>query len=188
MNMISGAAAFKISESSYRVGASLKDAMRHLTGGVSVITAGEGDARTGLTVTTAHSLSMDPALMIISVNRSSSGYGVISAHGHFCVNVLGDDQKAVAERFSGIGGIKGKDRYQGESWTQLETGALALNGALANIDCEVTDAIDRYSHGLFIGLVKAVRVSALRRPQLVYQHGAYGAYPQLAENHSESGA
>jgi len=44
--------------------------MRRLAGGVSVITAGDGDARTGLTVTSAISLSMDPPTMMVSVNRA----------------------------------------------------------------------------------------------------------------------
>jgi len=156
--------------------AGFRDALRHLTGGVSVITAGTGADATGLTVTTAHSLSIEPAVMIISVNRKSSGYYAISRHRHFCVNVLADGQLEVAQNFSGVGGIKGGDRYKGQSWSTLYSGALALDGALANIDCEVTDLIDKYSHGLFLGEVRAVRVADARQPQLVYQHGSYGSY------------
>lgn len=157
--------------------AGLKGAMRQLTGGVSVITAGIGEEATGLTVTTAHSLSMDPPVMVISVNRNSSGYAAITKHRHFCVNILGVSQRDVAERFSGFGGIKGRDRYAGRNWSQLVTGALALEGALAAIDCEVTDVLDRYSHGLFLGEVRQVRLSDSGEPQLVYRGGSYGAYP-----------
>jgi flavin reductase (DIM6/NTAB) family NADH-FMN oxidoreductase RutF len=157
-------------------GPQLRDAMRRLTGGVSVITAGQGEHKTGLTVTTAHSLSADPPLMIISVNRNSSSYPVIRENGHFCVNILSASQQRVAERFSGFGGIKGAARYDGEDWVPLASGALALEGALANIDCEVEELIERHSHGLFLGRVVKVRVSAGTDPQLIYQHGAYGAY------------
>ncbi|WP_421696579.1 flavin reductase family protein [Aestuariivirga sp.] len=155
----------------------LKGAMRFLTGGVSVITAGIGEDVTGLTVTTAHSLSMDPPVMIISVNRNSSGYAAISKHRHFCVNILSAEQRDVAERFSGFGGIKGRERYQGSTWSALATGALALDGALASVDCEVTDVINRYSHGLFLGEVRQVRLADASAAQLVYRNGAYGIHP-----------
>jgi flavin reductase (DIM6/NTAB) family NADH-FMN oxidoreductase RutF len=156
----------------------IKEAMRHLAGGVSVITAGSDDDRTGLTVTTAHSLSVEPAIMIITVNRKSSGYSAIRDYGHFCVNVLADHQLAIAERFSGAGGVKGKDRYVGSEWSVLATGALALDGALANVDCEVEEVIDRYSHGIFLGLVRQVRLADVGDSQLVYHRNAYGAYPK----------
>ena len=158
----------------------LKDAMRHLTGGVSVITAGFGDERTGLTVTTAHSLSLDPAVMVVNVNRSSSGYAAIRQNRHFCVNLIADHQQATAERFSGFGGLKGKDRYGGANWTALTTGALALDGALANIDCDLEEVIDRHSHGIFLGLVREVRICNPLNSQLIYQRGAYGVYPAVA--------
>lgn len=154
----------------------LKGAMRRLTGGISVITAGLGAERTGLTVTTAHSLSTEPATMIISVNRNSSSFSIIAKNRHFCVNILAGHQDKVAERFSGIGGIKGAARYEGASWSTLLTGALALDGALANIDCEVEELIERNSHGLFLGKVLDVRLSSYGGPQLIYQNGRYGSY------------
>lgn len=156
---------------------SLKGAMRQLAGGISVITAGIGEDATGLTVTTAHSLSVDPPVMIISVNRNSSGYAVISRYRHFCVNILGGDQRDVAERFSGFGGIKGRDRYAGRTWSVLTTGALALDGALASIDCEVSEIIDRHSHGLILGDVRQVRLAEDPATQLVYRGGSYGTHP-----------
>ncbi|MDP8996041.1 MAG: flavin reductase family protein [Pseudomonadota bacterium] len=176
MNVMHKSKNFENSASSFEPAPGLRDAMRHLTGGVSVITAGVGDNRTGLTVTTAHSLSTEPPLMVISVNRNSSSYPVIRQHQHFCVNILGAEHRSVAERFSGIGGIKGEDRYVGQSWSKLASGASALDGALANIDCVVEELIERHSHGLFLGRVLSVRLSETPGPQLIYQHGNYGAY------------
>ena len=65
---------------------------------------------------------------------------------------------------------------EGQSWSKLESGALALDGALANIDCAVEELIERHSHGLFLGRVLSVRLSETPGPQLIYQHGNYGAY------------
>jgi flavin reductase (DIM6/NTAB) family NADH-FMN oxidoreductase RutF len=158
---------------------SIKDAMRHLAGGVSIITAGVDENRTGLTVTTAHSLSVEPPIMIITVNRKSSGYNAIRDGGNFCVNVLADHQRHLAEQFSGVGGVKGKDRYQGASWSVLSTGVWALDDAIANVDCKVQEVIDRYSHGIFLGQVREVRLGNVDGSQLVYHRNAYGAFPGI---------
>jgi flavin reductase (DIM6/NTAB) family NADH-FMN oxidoreductase RutF len=153
-------------------GASLKAAMRHLAGGVCVVTAGLGEARTGATVTTAHSLAVDPATMLVSINLSSSTWPAIRRFGHYCVNVLAAEQQGVAERFAGRGGVKGADRYLGAEWTVLETGAGVLVGALASIDCEVEHVVERHSHALVFGAVRAVATSN-GGDALLYSHGQY---------------
>ncbi|MGJ4856464.1 flavin reductase family protein [Labrys sp. KB_33_2] len=152
----------------------LRDAMRLVAGGVSVITAGEGDERTGLTATSAVSLSVEPPTMIICVNRDASAWPVIRRYGHYCVNILADHQRHVADRFAGRGGIKGVARYENAGWNRLFTGALALEGALASVDCEVEEFIDRHSHSIIIGAVRGIR-TADGRP-LVYAQGGYGGF------------
>ncbi|WP_416356787.1 flavin reductase family protein [Aureimonas phyllosphaerae] len=152
----------------------LKDAMRHLVGGVCVVTAGTGADRTGATVTSAHSLSMEPETMLVSLNLSSSTLPVVRRFGHYGVNLLAAHQEGVADRFAGRGGAKGADRYLGADWTILETGASLLEGALAVVDCEVERIIEHHSHALVFGAVRAVRLGA--GDPLVYSHGRYGAY------------
>jgi flavin reductase (DIM6/NTAB) family NADH-FMN oxidoreductase RutF len=153
---------------------SLRDAMRQVAGGVSVITAGIGDERTGLTATSAVSLSVDPPTMIICVNRAASAWPVMRRHRHFCVNVLAEHHQPVADRFAGRGGVKGAARYDEADWQVLATGALALDGALASVDCEIEEFIDRHSHSIIIGAVRAVRVNPGR--PLVYAQGGYGGF------------
>ena len=154
---------------------SLKQAMRRMVGGVSVITAGIGDERTGLTATSAISLSMEPPTMLICVNKTSSTWPVILRRRHFCVNVLHADQEHVAARFAGAGGVKGVARYDGADWTVMGSGASGLDGALAVIDCEVDDIIERHSHGIVIGAVCDVRGAVADGTALVYGHGRFGS-------------
>jgi hypothetical protein len=92
---------------------------------------------------------------------------------HFCVNVLATRHRAVADRFAGRGGVKGAARYAEASWTPLATGALALDDALAAIDCEVEEFVERHSHAIVIGAVRALEV----RPglPLIYGQGQYGS-------------
>lgn len=152
----------------------LKQAMRTLVGGVSVVTAGVGDERTGATVTSATSLSVEPPTMVVNINLGSSSWPVIRRHGHFAVNILADDQQAIADRFAGRGGLKGAERYAGADWMTLVTGAPVLIGALAAVDCEVEEAIERHSHAIILGRVRAVTVGS--GSSLVYAGGRYGRF------------
>jgi flavin reductase (DIM6/NTAB) family NADH-FMN oxidoreductase RutF len=154
--------------------ADFRSAMRHLLGAVSVITVGRGDDVTGMTVTSMSSLAVDPPSLIISVNRSASSWPLIKAYGLFGVNILSADQQDIAERFSGKGGLKGVERFAGAEWTARFGGAPLLVGALAAIDCEVEEIIERHSHGIVIGRVRDVQ-AAVRGSALAYWHGDYVA-------------
>jgi len=111
--------------------ATFKQAMRHLIGGVSVITAGSGEIRTGLTATSAISLSLDPPTMLVCVNRDASAWPVIQRERHYCVNILDSRHQDLADRFAGRSGVNGAARYEGARWRQFATGAWGLEDALA---------------------------------------------------------
>jgi flavin reductase (DIM6/NTAB) family NADH-FMN oxidoreductase RutF len=151
-----------------------RGAMRHLVGGVSVITAGRGDDVTGMTVTSVSSLSLDPPTLIVSVNRASSTWPLIERHGVFGVNILTADQLDIAERFAGTNGLKGRERFAGAEWIIRASSAPLLVGALAAIDCEVEEVIERHSHAIVIGRVRDLILSK-RESALAYWHGRYVA-------------
>ena len=151
-----------------------KSAMRQLVGGVSVITAGRGEDISGMTVTSVSSLSVDPPVLIVSVNRASSTWPLIKRYGFFGVNILNSDQVDIAERFSGKNGLKGRDRFAGREWVTRASSAPLLVGALAAVDCEVEDAIERHSHAIVTGRVRDLMLSK-RDSALGYWHGSYVA-------------
>jgi flavin reductase (DIM6/NTAB) family NADH-FMN oxidoreductase RutF len=148
--------------------------MRHLVGGVSVITTGRGADVTGMTVTSVSSLSIDPPTLFVSVNRASSTWPLLKRHGFFGVNILTSDQLDIAERFSGRDGLKGRERFAGGGWVSGISGAPLLAGALAAIDCEVEEVIERHSHAIVIGRVRDLMLSK-RESALGYWHGRYVA-------------
>ena len=154
-----------------------RNAMRQLTGGVSVITAGRGRDVSGMTVTSVSSLSVDPPALIVSINREFSSWPLVKRYGFFGVNILTSDQIDIAERFTGKGGLKGADRFAGARWTTRASGVPLLVGALAAIDCEVEDIVERHSHAIVIGRVLDVAVSA-RTAALAYWQGRYVAIDQ----------
>ena len=151
-----------------------RNAMRQLTGGVSVVTAGRGRDISGMTVTSVSSLSVDPPALIVSVNRESSSWPLVKRYGFFGVNILTSDQLDIAERFTGKGGLKGVDRFAGARWLTRASGVPLLADALAAIDCEVEDIVERHSHAIIIGRVLDVTVSP-RTAALAYWQGQYVA-------------
>jgi 3-hydroxy-9,10-secoandrosta-1,3,5(10)-triene-9,17-dione monooxygenase reductase component len=105
--------------------ATFKQAMRHLIGGVSVITAGSGEIRTGLTATSAISLSLDPPTMLVCVNRDASAWPVIQRERHYCVNILDSRHQDLADRFAGRSGVNGII-IGAVKWVHLGGGSEAL--------------------------------------------------------------
>jgi flavin reductase (DIM6/NTAB) family NADH-FMN oxidoreductase RutF len=154
--------------------ADFRNAMRHLTGGVSVITAGRGGDISGMTVTSVSSLSLDPPSLIVGINRSSSSWPLLKRYGFFGVNILTSDQLDIAERFTGKDGLKGAERFAGAQWTTRASGVPLLVGALAAIDCEVEDIVERHSHAIVIGCARDIELSS-RTAALAYWQGQYVA-------------
>jgi flavin reductase (DIM6/NTAB) family NADH-FMN oxidoreductase RutF len=137
-----------------------------------VITAGRGSDISGMTVTSVTSLSVDPPTLIVSVNRGASSWPLIRRYGFFGVNILNADQLDIAERFAGKDGLKGAARFAGADWFTRASGAPLLSGALAAIDCEVEEVVERHSHAIVIGRVLDLQVSP-RTAALAYWRGQY---------------
>ncbi len=156
---------------------SFRNAMRSLAGGVSVITVGRGNDLSGMTVTSVSSLSVEPATLIVSVNRQASSWPLLLKHGVFGVSILGSQHVNVAERFSGIGGLKGVERFAVADWISLASGVPLLADAPAVFDCEVEHVVERHSHAIVIGRVLDLRVSPSMQA-LTYWQGQYVALNQ----------
>ena len=149
-----------------------RKAMRGMVGNCSLITVGEGARASGLVVTSAISLSIEPPLLLACVNRSSSSHPLLAAFGCFGLSSLGAAHQPVAERFSGLAGVRGAARYEGAEWETAITGARLLKGAPAAFDCRVEEMIDRATHSILIGRVLAVRATP-GAGALTYWNGRY---------------
>lgn len=146
--------------------------MRRLAAGVCVITTTDAaGAPHGLVATAVTSVSAEPPVLLVCVNRSASSHPVISACGRFCVNVLGVSDAAVAERFSGA---DKRLRFLGREWVTLATGAPALSGCLASFDCRITECVEAATHTVFFGQVEHTRLWECGHDPLLYWGGAYG--------------
>jgi len=145
--------------------------MRRLAGGVSIITAGQGDDITGMTVTSLTSLSATPPRLLVSINRQASSFALIQLYRSFGVNILGADQQELAGRFSNSG-LKGKQRFDGAAWSAGSSGVPLLEHSLATVECRVEEIIERHSHGIIVGSLLSFDLSH-RLSGLVYWNGQY---------------
>lgn len=149
-------------------------AMRQLASGVSIITAGAGAERVGMTATVVTSLSMAPPTIIVCLNQQSSAGPLLARSRTFAVNILAADQIEIGERFAGKGGLKGDARFAGDAWTTGLSGPPVLSGSLATIECELDEIIKRHTHAILIGRV--IRTATLpRKSSLTYWQGSYVA-------------
>lgn len=146
----------------------LRTALGRFTTGVTIVTctdaAGE---RTGLTVNSFNSLSLEPPLVLWSLRRESPSAAVFAAARHFAVNVLAESQLALSRRFA----ARKADRFADGDWRTGLHGLPVLAGTAASFECEQVSAQEAGDHLLFIGRVLACADSAL--PPLLFQSGHY---------------
>jgi flavin reductase (DIM6/NTAB) family NADH-FMN oxidoreductase RutF len=137
-------------------------AMREFASGVAIVTCANGRARAGCTATALASFSLSPPSLVVCLERSSSTLAVLAQAGAFAVNILAGQHEALASRFAGRAGVEGEARFEEGDWSSLKTGAPALVDALATLDCRVEEIVERHTHAIVIGDVRAVRVGAKR--------------------------
>jgi flavin reductase (DIM6/NTAB) family NADH-FMN oxidoreductase RutF len=153
---------------------SFRQAMRYLASGVSILAAGTGDDRAAITATSVTSLSVEPPTLLICIARSSSLAPVLQRYRHFSANFLSASQQDLAGRFAGRGGVNGRERFDAGDWISLVSGAPVLANALASVDCDVEEIIDRNTHSIVIGRVLAVRTEG-GVEALAHWRGAFSA-------------
>jgi len=144
----------------------------HWVTGVAVVASRSPDGEPcGFTANAFTSLSLDPPLILVCVDRAGNSHGSISAAGVFTVNVLGSGDERLARRFA-LTDSDGK--FEGVAWTTASTGAPVLEDALAWVDCTVHSQVDGGDHTIFIGHV--VAANAVDDEPLIYYRGGYGRF------------
>jgi flavin reductase (DIM6/NTAB) family NADH-FMN oxidoreductase RutF len=153
-------------------GPTLQEAMRQLASGVSIVTTGDGAERNGFTATSVTSLSVDPPRVLFCLIRTSTSLPLLRRCRSFAINILAAPHLALADRFAGRTGVQGEERFAGARWRTLVTGAPVLSDALAAVDCELEELIERHSHVIVIGRAAGILL-ADGGDGLVYWRGRY---------------
>jgi flavin reductase (DIM6/NTAB) family NADH-FMN oxidoreductase RutF len=138
-----------------------------------------------MTATSVSSLSVEPPTILVSVNRASSSYAALARSRAFGVSALGSEHQDVANRFAGRGGERGSERYAARRWVTLNSGVWLLSDAVAAFDCETEEIIERHTHAIVIGRVRALFVSG-GSSALIYWRGGYDQLGWSAEEISRA--
>lgn len=142
----------------------------HFCTGVSVVTSVCDAEPVGFSCQAFAALSLDPPLVLFCPSQTSSTWQRIERAGHFCANVLADDQRDVARAF----GTSGADKFAGVSWSPTPDGAPILHGALSWIACQIEAVHPAGDHRVVVGRVTMLGACRDARPLLFYK-GRYTA-------------
>jgi 3-hydroxy-9,10-secoandrosta-1,3,5(10)-triene-9,17-dione monooxygenase reductase component len=151
--------------------ARFRQVLGHFPTGVTVVTADPGDGPVGLTIGSFTSVSLDPPLVGFLPGKASTSWPAIERSGHFCVNVLADDQGDLCWRFA----RETDDKFAGVGWHAGGTGAPILDGVLAWIDCTIEHVHDGGDHWFVVGRVVALDAAREAGPLLFFR-GKLGGF------------
>ena len=115
--------------------------------GVTVVTTRYGEQISGMTANAVMSLSLDPPLIVVSVDCQSNMHGHLTQGQCYAINVLKHDQEELSRRFA----KPGPKDFSDLKMTVAETGAPIFVDALAYVDCRVVEVARAGDHDMFIG-------------------------------------
>jgi flavin reductase (DIM6/NTAB) family NADH-FMN oxidoreductase RutF len=153
-----------------------RQTMRFWATGVTIAASCDQGVLHGMTVSSFTSISVDPAVVMISLFNTSRTHLYIQRSGIFGITILDKRQKAISEVFAGKV-PEDADRFLGLETFTLETCAPLLKGGLAWFDCKVIHSFPVGQNTVFFGEVAACKYDETGKP-LLYSNRAYG-YLQL---------
>jgi flavin reductase (DIM6/NTAB) family NADH-FMN oxidoreductase RutF len=155
---------------------SFRQALAQFASGITVLTTRDAAGRPlGLTVSAFCSVSLEPPLVLVSLDERSEVHAGLSGSGVFGVSVLAEGQDAVSRLFA----RPGPDKFAGLSLREGERGVWLVPGALAQIECEVREVHRGGDHLLYLGQIVSIAVRPGR--PLVYHRGGYRRLADDAE-------
>lgn len=142
--------------------------MGHFATGVTVVTSWHENKPQGMTANAVASLSLDPPLVLVSVDVHAQMNTCLKESDCFAVNILTEEQEALSVRFA----KHGPKDFSGIDYRTEATGSPVLEQALAFVDCRVTNILPGGDHDIFIGEIVAGGTREGR--PLVFYEGQYG--------------
>lgn len=148
----------------------LREAMRAWSSGVTIVTAVHKGETHGMTVSSFTSISVDPPLIIVSLQTDSRTHSLTWRSRAFAVTILSTDQQELSDRFAGLVPDE-EDRLVGVDTETMITGAPLIKGGLSWFDCRVTQTIPVGTNTLFLAEVVAAQTHDGGEPLMYYDRG-----------------
>jgi flavin reductase (DIM6/NTAB) family NADH-FMN oxidoreductase RutF len=154
--------------------ANFLDTMASACSSVSVVTTEDAGATYGTTVSAFCSLSVDPPMILVSLDNSSRLLRHIRGSRRFGLNLLASDQSGLARRFAS----KAEDKFEGVDH-DLARHVPRLSGAAGWVSCELHAALPGGDHTILLGTV--VDAAATGRAPLTYYSRSFGTHTPVSE-------
>ncbi len=139
--------------------------------GVTVVTTAVDGRLHGMTANALTSVSLDPLLLLVCVDKQAHAYKQLSEAGRFCVNILAAEQEELSKLFA-VSAEPEQGALRGARYHWGPRGMPVLDGCLSFLECEVADRCEGGDHTIFIGAV--VNGEVVREaPPLVFYQGGY---------------
>ena len=149
--------------------AEFRRALGHFAAGVTVVTTKFEDGHlAGITVTAFSSLSLEPPLLLVCIDKRARIHDRLKKGGAFAVNLLADDQEVVSRRFA----AKGQDPFHETGYREGATGSPLLDGTISAVECRIVELLPGGDHTIVVGQVEATHVHEGK--PLLYFRGGYG--------------
>ena len=150
-----------------------RQVMGHFVTGVSVVTTLDGERPQGITVNALSSVSLEPPLVLVALDRRRFITPTVRRAGRYAVNVLAESQQALSDCFAGAAVTPGRDLFCGAAWHAGTTGLPLLEGAIATLECTVVETFSAGDHDLFVGRVDALASDEQQPQPLLYYRRRY---------------
>jgi len=155
----------------------LRDAFGAFMTGVTVVTTNDRQGNPiGFTANSFSSVSLDPALLLVSIDKRSANFANFTGCDHFAVNILSEQQKETSNIFA----QKIEDRFALIDWRKADSGVPLIEESSAWFDCSLHQVVDAGDHAILIGKVEAF--SSCGTAGLGYYRGVYFTPYQNAES------
>jgi len=154
-------------------GNSFKTTMRRWVSGVTIVTSHAKDVASGeerdagMTVSAFSSVSAEPPLVVVCLHALTRTHAAVEASGVFAVNLLSSEQQVLSARFA----TSTAERFDGLTIRRGLTGAALIDGAIAQLECELVSSHREGTHTLFVG--KVLACSTAPGEPLLYAAGGY---------------
>lgn len=151
----------------------VRHALGHFATGVTVVTSrGSDGSPVGTTASAVSSLSLEPPLLLVCLERSSQTLAAIREHCAFAINVLGEGQQHLSANFA----RRGADAtWQEVGYRVSETGNPHMHGVLVVLDCRLERCVDGGDHEIVIGRLSALHRSSDDFAPLLHYRGNYAS-------------
>ena len=150
---------------------SFRDVLRHFASGVTLVTARQGERIYGLTVSAFTSVSADPPLIAVVIDQRNAIHPILeTADAAFAVNILGEDQQELSDRFAFL---PDGERFARGDWGRAENGTPVLKNGLAWLACTVEFRQVVGTHILSVGRVREASTQRTDEAPLIYWNREY---------------